>query len=409
VEQWTPIKRTLVEEVDASYHVYEGTSFRTAWFASYLAVREIPWPRLPSGALALDETTFRDQALTHPELEPLHALRCTLAGLRLSGLEVGRDGRNRCLLSPFSTVTGRNAPSTTKFIFGPARWLRGQIRPPEGYGLAILDWAAQEIALAAALSGDERMAEGYATGDPYLAFAKAARLVPEDATKQSHPLIRERCKTIVLGVGYGMEVRTMAARAGIRPCNAVELLQLHRQTYRAFWRWSDETVSGAMLTNEMRTVFGWRRRIGREVNVCSLMNWPAQAHGAEMLRLACIAATEAGIEVAAPIHDALLIVAPLDRLEEQAMHARGIMAQAGRAVTGGLTLRIDTQLVRWPDRYRDPRGADMWNRVMRLLGAVGQSGKGDLWDLWDMGDLRYMGDIGYMGDMEDNVLYKKEE
>jgi hypothetical protein len=375
VEQWIPIKRTLIEEVDASYRVYEGTTFRSTRFLSYLAAQEIPWPRLPSGAPALDETTFRDQALAHPEIEPLHALRCSLADLRLSGLEIGRDGRNRCLLSPFSTITGRNAPSNTKFVFGPARWLRGLICPPEGYGLVALDWAAQEVALVAALSGDEQMIEGYAS-DPYLAFAKAARLVPKDATKQSHPTIREQCKAIVLGVGYGMEAPAMAARAGIRPCEAAELLRLHRQTYCTFWRWSDETVSGAMLTGEMRTVFGWRRRIGREVNVRSLMNWPAQAHGAEMLRLACIAATEAGIEVVAPIHDAILIVAPLDRLEEQARHTCEIMAQASRAVTGRLTLRVDARLVSWPDRYQDPRGADMWDRVMRLLGSVGSSGSG---------------------------------
>ena len=335
VAEWTAIKLALVEEVNADYQVYEGTQFRSARFLSYLAAREIPWPKLPSGAPVLRETIFRDQALTCPELEPLHALRSTLAGLRLAGLEVGQDGRNRCLLSPFSTVTGRNAPSNTKSVFGPARWLRGLINPPEGTGLAFLDWSAQEIGIAAALSGDGRMIRDYATGDPYLGFAKTARLVPENATKQSHSMIRERCKTIVLGVGYGMTAPTMAARAGIRPCEAAELLQLHRRTYGAFWRWSDETVSGAMLTNEMRTVFGWRRRIGREVNVRSLMNWPAQSNAAEMLRLACIAATEAGIEVVAPIHDALVIAAPLDRLEEQAAHTREIMAQASRSVIGG--------------------------------------------------------------------------
>ena len=54
---------------------------------------------------------------------------------------------------------------------------------------------------------------GYAAGDPYLAFAKAARLVPEDATKASHKAMRDRCKVIVLGIGYGMEADSMAVRA----------------------------------------------------------------------------------------------------------------------------------------------------------------------------------------------------
>src|ERR1700681_106886 len=67
------------------------------------------------------------------------------------------------------------------------------------------------------------------------------------------------------------------------------------------------SVSG--VTGEMKTVFGWRRRIGREPNPRSLMNFPMQANGAEMMRIAAIAGTEAGIEVCAPVHDAFLIAA----------------------------------------------------------------------------------------------------
>jgi hypothetical protein len=40
-----------------------------------------------------------------------------------------------------------------------------------------------------------------------------------------------------------------------------------------------------------------------------------QGNGAEMLRIACIFLTEAGIRVCAPVHDALLIELPLVGLE----------------------------------------------------------------------------------------------
>ena len=75
--------------------------------------------------------------------------------LRLNDIAVGPDGRNRTLLSPFGTKTGRNAPSSSRFIFGPAVWARFLIRPEPGMALAYLDWTAQEIAIAAALSKDE--------------------------------------------------------------------------------------------------------------------------------------------------------------------------------------------------------------------------------------------------------------
>ena len=261
-DAWDTLKGQLIAEVDRDYGIYDGLSFRRDRFAAYFNQAGIPWPRHPSGALALDDETFRRQARLYPQLEPLRQLRTTLSQLRLHDLAVGSDGRNRCLLSPFRSETGRNQPSNSRFIFGPARWIRGLIRPPAGCGLAYIDFSSQEIAIAAALSGDELMMQGYAEGDPYLAFAKAARLAPADATKASHKAVRERCKAVVLGVNYGMGPDALAASLGISPAEANEMMRLHRNTYRRFWSWSDGVVTSAMITSTMITVFGWRRRVG---------------------------------------------------------------------------------------------------------------------------------------------------
>jgi DNA polymerase I len=366
-DNWKAIKLDLIRDVDSSYHVYDGTTFKQELFAEYCLRERIKWPRLPAGGPALDSDTFRDMAKTHPQLYPLHELRVALGEMRLNDLKVGRDGRNRCLLSPFGSRTGRNQPSNTEFIFGPARWIRHLIRPPEGYGLAYLDWSAQELALAAALSGDEAMIDAYTSGDPYLSFAVAAGLAPVTATKDSHETIRDRCKTICLGVLYGMEAETMAYRMKLPAAEARELLCLHRETYRQFWRWSESAVDAAMLSNQIRTLFGWRLRCKRDVNARSLMNFPCQAGGGEMMRLAAIAGTEAGIEVCCPVHDAILIAAPLERLEADADHMRHLMGQAAKSVTGGLAVRIDTKLIRDPDRFTDKRGARLWERVADRL------------------------------------------
>ena len=367
VADWDRLRRDLITAVDADFGVYENGSFKAHLFSDFLSTRRIPWAKYPHGALKLDDDTFRDRSRRWPELQPLHELRGTLTGLRLTGLEVGADGCNRCLLSPFKAVTGRNQPSNSKFIFGPATWMRGLIKPPEGCGIAYIDFASQEIGIAAALSGDELMAEGYRGGDPYMAFAKAAKLVPPDATKATHKAVRDRCKSIVLGINYGMGSESMAAAAGIAPAEAKELLRLHRDTYKPFWKWIEDTVSAAMLTNEMKTVFGWRRKVGREPNPRSLMNFPMQANGAEMMRIAAIAATEDGIEVCAPVHDAFLIAAPLHRLDHDVAKMRDIMSKAGKVVTGGLDIRTDAEIVRFPDRYMDDRGKAMWTKVVKLL------------------------------------------
>ena len=90
------------------------------------------------------------------------------------------------ILTAFRARSVRNAPSNSKYIFGPSVWLRGLVKPPPGYGVAYIDWAQQEFGIAAALSGDKAMQAAYMTGDPYLAFAKQAGAVPPDATKASH-------------------------------------------------------------------------------------------------------------------------------------------------------------------------------------------------------------------------------
>ena len=63
---------------------------------------------------------------------------------------------------------GANQPSNSKFVFGPATWLRGLIRPESGMSIAYIDYEQQEFAIGAALSNDPAMTEAYRTGDPYL-------------------------------------------------------------------------------------------------------------------------------------------------------------------------------------------------------------------------------------------------
>jgi hypothetical protein len=93
-----------------------------------------------------------------------------------------------------------------------------------------------------------------------------------------------------------------------------------------------------------------------------------QATGAEMLRLAIVRLVDAGIRVAAPVHDALVVLAPLDELEATVHTARETMIWAGERVLHGFRLRVDApQVVQAPDRYRDPDGVAMWNRVRQLL------------------------------------------
>jgi hypothetical protein len=345
--------------------------FSTERWAAYLASKNIPWPRLPSGALALDDDTFREMARTYPaEVAPMRQLRHALSQMRLHELAVGRDGRNHFMLSAFASKTGRNQPSTTKSIFGPSCWLRSLIKPAPGRAVAYCDWSAQELAIAAALSGDPVMQEAYRSGDPYIYLARKAGAVPADATKKTHPIEREPFKVVSLGVLYGLSADGLARKLAVPLCRDRELLWMHQETFRRFWQWSDRIEMEAMLGGRLRTVFGWSVQAGTDANPRSLRNFPIQANGAEMMRLACCLATERGITVCCPVHDALLVEGPADWIEEVVTRTQEAMREASEIVLVGFTLRTDAKIVRYPDRYSDERGRRMWEAVVSLLNEL---------------------------------------
>ncbi len=374
---WSSIQERLIEQIDANYvlpdgrGIYEGRTFKADRFAEWLARQQIPWPQLESGGLDLKDDTFRQMARAFPQVSPLRELRHSLSELRLESLAVGSDGRNRCMLSAFGGRTGRNQPSNAKFIFGPSVWLRGLIQPPPGSALAYIDWAQQEFGIAAALSGDQAMMDAYGSGDPYLTFAKQAGAVPPDATKATHRQQRDQFKICALGVQYGMGEQSLALKINESLAEARQLLQLHRDTYPAYWRWSSSAVDHAMLHGWLQTVFGWRVHVGAESNPRSLANFPTQANGAEMLRLTCCLATERGVRVCAPVHDALLIEAPVERIYEVVAECQAMMREASRTILDGFELSSDVKVVPNPERFMDDnRGAHMWNTVQGLLPAA---------------------------------------
>jgi DNA polymerase I-like protein with 3'-5' exonuclease and polymerase domains len=123
----------------------------------------------------------------------------------------------------------------------------------------------------------------------------------------------------------------------------------------------------------MRTVLDWQCRTGiTELNTRSIGNWPVQATSAEVLRIACIWMHRRGIELVGTVHDAVLIEAPIDRIQRDVALAQNIMRRASRIVlnadpAGQIELRTDATIVKHPHHYTDKRGVEMWARVTELL------------------------------------------
>ena len=147
------------------------------------------------------------------------------------------------------------------------------------------------------------------------------------------------------------------------------MLQQHRELFAQYWCWSGDWLQHALQTGSMRTAMGWKCCVGElELNERSIRNWPIQASGADILRVACSMAARRGIKLLAPVHDAVLIEAPIERIESDVARMQDIMRRASRVVLGdNIELRTDAKIVRYPDRYSDKRGDKIWAQVLELL------------------------------------------
>ena len=294
-------------------------------------------------------------------------------------LPIGRDGRNRPSLFPFCTATGRNAHS--KSLYNNHASMRSfMVFPPDIIGV-YLDWRTQEVGIAAALSGDQRLIDAYIAGDVYHALAVDCGFTDDldpQRWKKNNPEMRNRMKRLQLAINYGMGVPSLAKGLNCHPLIASGIIEKHRRVYPRFWDWRDDMLNAAMLCREMRSVFGWPLRISTSPNKRTLYNFPMQSNGAEMLRLAAWRMCEIGIIPCMLIHDGLLIEA---RDMKQVEHAKEIMRTAGRDVCEGLEIGVDTdQELHNGERYRDKRpvAKKMWATMMRTLQEIGALPEGPI-------------------------------
>jgi DNA polymerase-1 len=162
-------------------------------------------------------------------------------------------------------------------------------------------------------------------------------------------------------------------RLGISESAAHEMHAQHHELFSTYWAWANDWLAHGLDTGEMWTPLDWTMVTGEtEFNERSIINWPVQSAGADILRIAVIWATRKGLRLLAPIHDALLLESSLDRIDHDVALLQELMRRASRIVLNGtpggtIELRTDATIVRFPDRYRDARGIAVWERVLELL------------------------------------------
>jgi hypothetical protein len=340
------------------------------------------WRKTPKHRLSTNEEYLQEMACGHGALRPLADLVKRIGDLRQFGLTVGSDGRARYPVMPFKGDTGRNYPKARRFLFAQSSWTRGFIMPPPGEWVGYIDWSAAEFSIAAALSQDAAMLAAYQGGDPYLQSAISMGFAPQGATKQTHGTIRDVIKVWLLSAQYGataisLENALPPELATTMPdplASAAEFLEKHHRVYSRYWEWAEKRVELFVHETHLEeTIFGWRHRLNTRLKQWQVrnqsLNFPMQSTCAEILRWACIYATEGGIEVSAPVHDALLVGGKTKDMQSTVVRARACMDRASELVLG-FAMRTDVKIVTNPDRFIDPRGMETWRTIARSLDTV---------------------------------------
>jgi hypothetical protein len=346
------------------------------------------WNRTDNGGPNLEQDYLKEMQLQIPEVRPFYLARKSISTLSSKtdlSLQVV-DDYIKTKTFAFSAKTGRNGNRPTQgYLLNLPKWMRKIIHPHPGMAMVSVDWSQQEIAIAAKLSGDEKLMNAYNSGDVYLSLGKMSGSIPEEGTKKTHSTQRELFKALQLGLGYGKGKRSLGkdffgimkkdgidqSRAAMK---AAEIYNWHKNYFRTYWWWIGQQISTARSRGWIETSDNWVEWVGSRTKDTQLLNFPSQSHGAVMMRAAAkmfYAEWRAGkLEpVLCSLHDAFYFNIPIEKLEEQIPIIENIMKITGIKVIGA-EVRSNTKIYDTEESY-EPEGMEEDHKRLWEL-AIGE-------------------------------------
>jgi hypothetical protein len=114
---------------------------------------------------------------------------------------------------------------------------------------------------------------------------------------------------------------------------------------------------------------GWAMHVDDETNPRTLKNFPMQTTCGEILRIAVDMMLDRGIMLCATVHDAVLIESSARNIARDCQIAAECWSEASKVVLDGFELKTDCVITKYPSRYFEEDGKEMWDRVRHLIAA----------------------------------------
>ena len=285
---------------------------------------------------------------------------------------IGSDNHIRPYFGIFGTQTGRNAAKAKTFPLAMSSWLRSIIRPDMDRYIIGADFSQQEVYVAAILSGDQNLLDAYLSGDVYLAFAKQAGLVPQEAIKDSHKLERDLCKATVLGLQFGMgkdklkQKLTLDSGQEASMEKTIELITAHKETFSKYWEWVKEITQQYKERNPLVTNDGWVLFCDNP-SIPSVRNFLVQGNAASITRRAISLMTGAKMSVLCGLHDAVYCIT--DDPETCELQMKHWMLRATEQILkeNNTAIRLDFKTISHSDIWIEDKGKKDWDKLKEFL------------------------------------------
>lgn len=379
-------------EVTEDYGLFADAAMRISKAGKF------QWKKTPAGSFAKDSDYLKeldDGGLIHDirkhkdSIKALKSISPEDDGTYKIDRFIGCDFKQHPNFNPYGTKTGRNAPSSTSFLFLMPKWMRLLVNPRKGRYICDLDAHSEEVAIAAALYNDENKREVYRSADVYMKYAQLAGAYPKDKPiltedeRESEKWFKEEGWTQVrkiykggfLGMQFGMGGASLERR--------VRLSLPEEKRDEIFEGWGDSFVDSyrSLFSNETECVTkirqaytnqkkgvmlqdGWR--LGPDdPNILSVSNFPVQGTGSVILRRCCELCDAEGIQIYATLHDAISFTGKLENMEREIDTARECFRRAAEDILGENLMVIgNPEIIKHDENWiHDPSVPGTWNSM----------------------------------------------
>ena len=379
-EAWPKVKDNLIRKINKDIDVFtDDLVFNHKKFDELIIRNKLThrWQRMKSGHFTTNKKVIKNH-LDNEDIKKFNEIRTFQNMTKLTSYSPGQDGRVRTSINMFGTVTGRASPSSARYPFSASKWARNFIKPSYGSYLVYIDYTSQEPGIMGYLSKDENLIKAYQSGDIYIHTAKLFNYLPENAVRdkknKEREDIRNLFKVLYLANSYGQGPRAVAEALRCTENHAKFLQKKYREIYHKYFTWIEGFIEAGLHKKYLTTIYGWQRHIkdlfqtkdGKRTDIRrSLLNWPIQSHGAEILRKALIDLTDDNFEVCALVHDAVLIQIPIPEFKQRLEEAKQIMVNASVDVVGG-PIRVDHEVIK-SNYVQEGKDQKLFDEIMKEI------------------------------------------